>query len=161
MWRYLIWMLFLIPQWGWAEVFIGHVTHVTDGDTLWVAPEGSHTPRKLRLQGLDAPELCQTGGEASREALQKLVTGKRLRVTVRYYDTYGRGLARIVVDGLDLGSVLVQSGQAWSSRWHRSLGPYAAQEAQARVARIGVFASSGAELPRDFRKRFGSCHPAR
>lgn len=142
-------------------MFSGHVMHVSDGDTLWVQPDGAEAPRKLRLQGLDAPELCQAGGEASREALKQLVTAKVVQVTVKYHDTYGRGLAQVWVGGQDVGAVMVQTGQAWSSRWQRSLGPYAAQENQARAARRGLFADMGAELPRDFRKRVGSCYPTR
>lgn len=137
------------------------MTHVSDGDTLWVKPADGRAPRKLRLQGLDAPEICQAGGKASRAALSQLVAGKTVRVTVKYHDTYGRGLARMVVNDRDVGAMLVQSGHAWSARWHRSLGPYAAQERQARAARLGLFANPAAELPRDFRKRVGSCYPGK
>ncbi len=150
-----------MPQLGLAEAFSGAVTHVSDGDTLWVRPADGRAPRKLRLQGLDAPEICQSGGAASRATLSRLVAGKTVRVTVKYHDAYGRGLARMVVNGHDVGATLVQSGHAWSGRWHRSLGPYAAQESQARAARRGLFANPAAELPRDFRKRYGSCFSAK
>lgn len=159
MWRNLLWLLAWVPLLVHAEVYFAQVTRVSDGDTLWVRPEGEAAPRKLRLQGLDAPEICQTGGEAAREALLALVTNARLSVSVRYQDDYGRGLARISIDGQDVGARLVASGHAWSSRWHRSLGPYAEQEAQARAKRLGLFAQDQPELPSDFRKRFGSCYP--
>lgn len=161
MWRYWVAGCLLVPQLGLAETFAGQMTHVSDGDTLWVRPADGRAPRKLRLQGLDAPEICQTGGSASRAALSQLVAGKTVRVTVKYHDVYGRGLARIVVNDRDVGAMLVQSGHAWSSRWHRSLGPYATQESQARAARRGLFADLAAELPRDFRKRHGSCSPVK
>jgi endonuclease YncB( thermonuclease family) len=90
-----------------------------------------------------------------------LVTNERVRVLVKYQDSYGRGLARISVKGEDVGARLVASGHAWSNRWHRSLGPYAKQEAQARDQRLGLFAQAQPELPRDFRKRFGSCYPTK
>jgi endonuclease YncB( thermonuclease family) len=144
-----------------AEVYFAEVTHVSDGDTLWVKPEGADPPRKLRLLGLDAPEICQAGGVAARDALTALVENVRVRVSVKYQDTYGRGLARISVNGEDVGARLVASGHAWSNRWHHSLGPYAAQEALARDKRLGLFAQAQPELPRDFRKRFGSCYPAK
>ena len=161
MWRCVGLLCWLLPLTGLADVFFGQVTHVSDGDTVWVAPEDGQAPRKLRLQGLDAPEICQAGGVASRDALYQLLNAKRLRVTVNYQDTYGRGLARIRVEEQDVGAIMVQSGQAWSDRWHRSLGPYAGQEAQARSAHLGLFADPAAELPRDFRKRFGSCYPGK
>jgi endonuclease YncB( thermonuclease family) len=159
--RWLVWLCCLLPMSLHAEVFWGVLKHVSDGDTFWVMPDGGRAPEKLRLLGLDAPEICQAGGVASRDALQILVTNKRLRVTVNFQDKYGRGLARVWVDGQDVGALMVQSGQAWSSRWHHKLGPYARQEVQARIAHLGVFADSAAEWPGDFRKHFGSCYPTR
>ena len=158
MWRFVVCLWLLCPIWSMAEVFTGVVTHVSDGDTLWVMPSGEQIPRKLRLQGLDAPEICQAGGPSARDALAQLVAHQSVQVNVKYHDSYGRGLARIRVGSQDVGSLLVRSGHAWSSRWHRSLGPYAKEETQARRAQRGVFASSQAELPRDFRKRSGSCY---
>ncbi len=137
---------------------MARATHVSDGDTLWVQPVSGEAPKKLRLQGLDAPELCQAGGSASREALHALVAQRLLKVRVKYTDDYGRGLAYIEADGQDLAAVMVRSGNAWSYRWRRSLGPYARQEAQARMARAGLFAKPAPELPGDFRRRNGSCH---
>lgn len=141
------------------ESFTGQVERVADGDTLWVRPDTGGRPQKLRLEGIDAPEICQPGGEASRTSLSQLVMHQRVRVTVNRRDDYGRGLARLYVDGEDVAARMVSSGQAWSYRWRRSLGPYAAQEQQARQARQGLFAVANAELPRDFRKRHGSCFP--
>ena len=51
------------------QAFYGTVTFVTDGDTLWVAPAQGGAVRKLRIDGLDAPEICQAGGVAARAVL--------------------------------------------------------------------------------------------
>lgn len=141
-----------------AEVFDARASVVPDGDTLWVQPLDGGVRRKLRLLGIDAPEICQHGGVAARDALHALVDQKLLRVDVRYQDDYGRDLARVQVDGEDVGAKLVASGQAWSSRWRRSLGPYAAQEAAARASRLGVFADPDPQAPRNFRQRNGNCY---
>ena len=55
-----------------GEIFSGQVTHVTDCDTLWVQPDGGGAARKLRLTGMDAPEICQQGGKAARDYLAQL-----------------------------------------------------------------------------------------
>jgi endonuclease YncB( thermonuclease family) len=144
-----------------ATAFAGTVSYVSDGDTLWVQPDTGDLPRKLRIQGIDAPEICQTGGESSRAVLTRHALNKRVEVTVRGHDVYGRGLARIRLDGHDLGAQMVRAGQAWSYRWRRSPGPYAAEEAVARQSRRGLFAVGQPELPHDFRKRHGTCHAAR
>lgn len=143
------------PCAAWA--FAAKVTKISDGDTLWVRPESGGAPRKLRLLGLDAPEICQPGGLAAREALRRMVSSAQVQVQVTYMDDYGRGLARLTVNGQDVGAQLVQAGHAWSGRWRASLGPYAEEEAQARRARRGVFVDSAAELPRQFRQRHGPC----
>lgn len=136
----------------------GTVTHVTDGDTLWVRPAGSGPPRQIRLDGMDAPEICQLHGEASRAVLVARVLGQQVQVQVRRSDDYGRLLARVTLRGQDVGAWMVSQGQAWSYRYRRNAGPYAAQEAQARSHRRGLFADARPEPPRDFRKRHGSCH---
>jgi len=140
-----------------SEAYLARVRSISDGDTLWVEPEAGGAPRKLRLQGIDAPELCQRDGVAAREALRALVMQCQLKVQVKYLDDYGRGLAQMEVRGQDVAAALVSQGWAWSGRWRSSLGPYAVQEAQARQARRGVFAQPNPELPRDFRRRHGSC----
>jgi endonuclease YncB( thermonuclease family) len=62
MWRKLMLLAGWIPLVGYAKVYLAQVTRVLDGDTVWVKPKGNLAPRKLRLQGLDAPEICQAGG---------------------------------------------------------------------------------------------------
>jgi endonuclease YncB( thermonuclease family) len=143
------------------ETFVGQVSYVTDGDTLWVQPDSGGEPRKLRLLGVDAPEICQSGGKVARDMLAQLALQRRVTVKVSYYDRYGRGLATVALDDQDLGARMVRAGQAWSYGWRGRPGLYAAQEAQARQSRSGVFAAASPESPRAFRKRHGSCHPDR
>ncbi|MBZ4210762.1 MAG: thermonuclease family protein [Comamonadaceae bacterium] len=143
------------------ETFVGQVSYVTDGDTLWVQPDSGGEPRKLRLLGVDAPEICQSGGKEARDMLAQLALQRRVTVKVSYYDRYGRGLATVALDGQDLGARMVRAGQAWSYGWRGRPGLYAAQETQARQSRSGVFAAASPESPRAFRKRHGSCHPDR
>lgn len=143
-----------------ASVFSGEVSYVADGDTLWVQPDSGGAPRKLRIDGIDAPEICQTGGEASRSLLKQRALHRQVEVKIRRNDSYGRALAQVWLAGNDVGSEMVLAGQAWSYRWRRDRGPYAAQEAQARRSRRGLFATDQPELPRDFRQRHGSCRVA-
>lgn len=144
-----------------AETFTGIVSHVSDGDTLWVQPRAGGPPRKLRIDGIDAPEICQAGGEAARRALAQRALHRPVAVTVRRHDSYGRGLAHVALEGRDLGADMVGSGHAWSYRWRQQPGPYAAHEARARQAGRGLFALDQAERPRDFRQRHGSCYRPR
>ena len=144
------------------EAYEARVTRVPDGDTLWVKPLAGGTYRKLRLDGVDAPEICQDGGVAAREALAARLLERTVTVTERQRDDYGRALVRLKHRGDDVAGWLVREGWAWSYRWRHSDGPFAIEEVLARKDRKGIFASAGAENPRDFRKRHGPCPmPAR
>ena len=143
------------------ETFTGQVTYVTDGDTLWVQPDGGGAARKLRLTGMDAPEICQHGGKAARDLLAQLALHRRVTADVAYFDHYGRGLATVRLDGQDLGAQMVRAGQAWSYGWRGRPGVYAGEEVFARQSRLGVFAAVQPESPRAFRKRHGACHASK
>ncbi len=135
----------------------GTVIHVTDGDSLWVRPQHGGMPRAIRLDGIDAPELCQSHGEAARSALVGQVLGRAVQVRVRHHDDYGRALARVRIQGRDVGEWLVREGHAWSYRYRGHPGPYAVLERQAREQRRGLFSEPGAQRPREFRRRHGPC----
>lgn len=147
-----------LPPAAAAAIWAGTVTHVSDGDTLWVRLQRGGAPRAVRLDGIDAPELCQTYGETARAALVGRVLGQTVQVRVRRHDDYGRALARISLRGQDVGGWLVSQGHAWSYRYRGQPGPYAREESQARARRLGLFRQPRAELPREFRRRHGSCH---
>lgn len=137
--------------------WVGTVTHVTDGDTLWVRAAKAAEPVKVRLDGIDAPEICQLYGDTSRRALAGLVSHQVVVVHGRRRDTYGRLLATLSVHGDDVGSAMVSQGHAWSYHSKPNAGTYAAQEAHAKAARRGLFAHATAQEPRLFRKKHGSC----
>lgn len=138
-----------------ASALTGVVTHVTDGDTVWVRTE--HARLKVRLQGIDAPERCQAWGPQSRDALARRVLNRQVELQTRARDGYQRTIAQLTLEGEDLGAWMVGQGHAWSARYRRSLGPYASQETAARSARRGLFAQADAVEPRAFRQRHGPC----
>lgn len=143
-----------------AEVtaWTGWVSWVSDGDTLVVLPDHAHEPVKLRIEGMDAPETCQPGGEASRDAMIALVYRKTVQVYAHGTDTYGRVLGRVEMDGRDVAAEMVSSGMAWAYRFRETSGPYAVLERQARKQKRGLFAEPQPMTPRVFRQFHGSCH---
>lgn len=142
--------------------FTGTVTRVSDGDTVWVQPDGAEgAPRrkrvKLRLVGLDAPERCQPHGTEAGAALAAKVQGKRVTVRRRATDGHGRALGTLWLGEADVGAWLVREGHAWSARYRGDRGPYAREERAAQAARRGLFRHAAPQLPRDFRRRHGPC----
>ncbi|WP_326538870.1 thermonuclease family protein [Pseudorhodoferax sp.] len=140
-----------------AEVWLGTVSHVSDGDTLWVRPGDGGKPRKIRVHGIDAPELCQAHGPEARAALQQRALHHQVRVQSLHADDYGRLLARLWLGDEDLAALQVREGHAWSYRYRHNPGPYLGEEGEARAARRGLFADAQAQRPYAFRQRHGPC----
>ncbi len=138
------------------ERYDARVVRVFDGDTVWVQPTAGGRWRKLRLYGIDAPEICQPGGLAARDAVAARVLGQVVQVAERASDDYGRGIVQLRWRGEDVNRWLVQTGHAWAHRW-RGQGPYRDEEDAARQARRGLFAQDVPQLPRDFRRLNGPC----
>jgi micrococcal nuclease len=137
----------------------GVVTYVVDGDSIHVRPLPGGKPVRIRIDGIDAPEICQRGGDTARDALNRHVRGRQVVVEGKTRDDYGRLVARILADGDDVGERMVLDGQAWSYRYRGSGGPYAAQQRLAESARRGIFADTNAKAvyPGAFRKQHGTC----
>ncbi len=136
----------------------GVVTYVVDGDTVWVQIGAQNKPLKVRLQGIDAPEICQAGGAAAQAALKGRVMGQAVTVTSSAHDDFGRTVGTVYLDGQDVGRWLVGNGHAWVYSFRHKKGPYADEFAQAQAQRLGLFNDSQAEEPRLFRKSHGSCY---
>lgn len=136
----------------------GIVSHVTDGDTVWVRPDDGAPAQQVRIEGIDTPEISQAFGSESREALAAQLLRKHVVLITRGEDDYHRTIARIHVGRADVGKWMVAHGYAWSYKFRSDAGPYRRDESRARSQRLGLWAQGDAERPRDFRVRHGSCH---
>jgi endonuclease YncB( thermonuclease family) len=122
--------------------------HAADGDSLTLGAE------RLRLEGIDAPELnqsCQRAGKAwacgrsAREALQDMMLASGTLCQGSRRDRYDRLLVvcRSEADG-DINAAMVRRGMAIS------YGGYAKEEAEAKARKAGLWAGTF-ERPRDVR----------
>lgn len=140
------------------EVWTGWVSWVMDGDTVMLVRQDQSKPVKLRIDGIDAPESCQPGGPAARDAMMDMALRKSVQVEVLGQDVYGRLVGRLSLDGVDVGSEMVRSGMAWAYRFRTGRGPYAGLQRQAKKQKIGVFATHETPMtPALFRKFNGRC----
>ena len=81
--------------------------HVHDGDTIGRGPD------RVRLWGIDAPELSDPAGPSSRDHLRALIAGRPLACEDHGQDRYGRRVLRCeTTDGADLGCAMIRDGQA-------------------------------------------------
>lgn len=131
---------------------------VIDGDTLATGAQ------RLRLSGIDAPELRQTClderndmwscGEAAREALARLIDKKPVECRGEAVDRYGRVLVSCVSDGQTVNGRMVASGLALATGALTFRREQNAAEAAHRGIWRGTF-----EHPRVFRQRAGLVDP--
>lgn len=93
----------------------GTVMDVHDGDTITVAPGGAQDmPVGIRLYGIDAPELTQHYGIASRDALRRMLPEKSIvQVIPMGMDRYGRSMGLLVHAGQGINAAMLREGQAW------------------------------------------------
>lgn len=131
-----------------------------DGDTIELAGE------RIRLFGIDAPELSQTCtrnsetwacGDWARAAMAAGLGAGEVACAPRERDRYGRIVATCHQGGEDIGEALVRQGAAFAYR--RYSGAYMAAEAEAEAAGRGVWAGE-AVRPAAFRAGRGGAPPA-
>lgn len=120
----------------------GMVTSVHDGDTLMVAGQS------IRLDSIDAPELDQAYGHASRDHLASLVLDQRVTVTYAKTDLYGRVVGTVFKpDCAQVNLSQVQVGAAWYYEAYkceidiRQRTAYAAAQTAARAGTRGLWAA--------------------
>ena len=135
-----------------GETITGHVVGVHDGDSITVLAAGK-AQIKVRLEGIDAPELGQPFGKASKAAMSDLVFGKDVELQTAGKDRYGRTLAVVIVAGVNANLELVRRGLAWRyDRYSQDAELLAAQN-EAKAEMRGLWADSGAVAPWEWRKR--------
>jgi micrococcal nuclease len=135
----------------------GSVSRVIDGDTLWLKTASDDKPVVVRIEGIDAPEICQPGGKEAAAWLADLALNRSVSVKRVATDDWGRTVGRVFDGTRDIGDRMVRDGQAWSTRYKYDRGPYMAEERMARSLKRGLHATEGAVEPREFRKRHGAC----
>jgi endonuclease YncB( thermonuclease family) len=95
-----------------AEKLFGRVVAIAEGDTLTVL-DAQKTSRRVRLSGVDAPEMGQPYGHASKQNLSALVFNKFVAVENTKTDRSGRLVGKVLLDGLDVNQIQVLDGLAW------------------------------------------------
>ena len=135
------------------------VVHVDDGDTLDVRA-GAQSFR-LRLNGVDAPEIDQRFGIESRNRLRALIFDRTVDVRPVGVDRYGRLLACPTVDRQNVCETMVAEGWAWHYRQYSSDARLSALEKQAREARRGLWSEPDAMPPWELRAQERADDPAR
>ncbi len=78
--------------------------YTIDGDTLRMGQE------RIRLRGIDTPELTEPRGQEARQRLEQLLKEGPIRIVPHGQDIYGRTVADVFVNGRNIAEVLKQEG---------------------------------------------------
>ncbi|CAL4897261.1 unnamed protein product [Urochloa decumbens] len=107
---------------------------------------------RIRMRGIDAPELEMTYGKESKDALVKLIGGKRVTIHVYGLDQFGRYVGDIYCDNVFVQERMLKSGHAWHFKTYDKRPEFAQWEREARAAHRGLWASDNPEKPWDWRR---------
>jgi micrococcal nuclease len=146
-------LLALVALVAQAASFTGRVVGITDGDTIRVLHSGR--AERVRLWGIDCPELHQPFGTRARQFTSSAAFGKVVTVQVRDVDRYGRTVGEVILqDGRSLNRELVRAGLAWWYRQYtRDDRELQRLEAEARAARRGLWEDRNPVPPWQWRRK--------
>jgi endonuclease YncB( thermonuclease family) len=140
------------PERSDSRKIIGRVVSVADGDTITVLDE-TKTQIKVRLDAIDAPEIGQPFGQASKKALSEMVFGRDVVVYRKKLDRWGRTIGHVIVDGLDTNLAMLEAGMAWHYKEYDKNKRLAEAENGARAARRGLWQNSDPVPPWEWRRQ--------
>ena len=124
---------------------------VHDGDTVTCIDEANR-PQKIRLVGIDCPELNQPFGREASAALRGKLGGGRVRVEGHARDQHGRLLGTLWVGDRNINRELVNDGWAWVFGGFAPDPDLLDAETAARTARRGLWADPRAQSPSEWRR---------
>ncbi len=124
---------------------------VSDGDTVTI--QGT----RIRLACIDAPELSQPRGQESKATLQRLIGSGIPQVEAVDTDRYGRTVAVLKLNNLNLNHQMVRLGQAFVYQRYLHNCPdqsaIRAAESQAKSLSLGVWNDKPPEFPWHWRRK--------
>ena len=86
--------------------FEGWQVQAVDGDTIRYGTE------RIRLRGLNAPELSEPGGFEARQRLAELLSQGNMRLVPHGLDIYGRMLADVFISDRNVADIMTSEGFA-------------------------------------------------
>ncbi|ECH3659832.1 thermonuclease family protein [Campylobacter upsaliensis] len=136
----------------------GKVSRVIDGDTIELLAKTSKTnpyyhiaKLKIRLYGIDAPELKQAYGKEAKEFLSALVLKQEVSLIIENKDKYDRFVGTLFLKGQDINKEMVKNGYAHA--YESFSKKYLAEQADAKMFKLGLWQDEKAVKPSEFRKQ--------
>jgi endonuclease YncB( thermonuclease family) len=94
-----------------AASLFGKVIDVGSGDAITVF--NLNRPVRVKLLGVDAPELDQTFGDVAKKHLADLIYDKSVLVEYSGIAADGSVAGRVLLNNTDIGAQMIRDGAAW------------------------------------------------
>lgn len=132
--------------------FTAPIVAVEAGDRITVRHDGR--TETIRLSDIICPQPGQPFADQAREFAARLASGQQATLTVFRRDPFGQTVALVTLaDGTVLNHELVKAGLAWWQRNYSTDPETERLEAEARVARRGLWADPKPVPPWEFKPR--------
>ena len=138
--------------------FEGKCVKVIDGDTIEVLTSWNEII-KVRLYGIDAPEMIQPFGSEAKQFIEKAIGGKTVTINSKSQDRYGRIVGVVSWGGDCINATLLQEGYAWYyEKYCRAnfCNDWANIELTSKSNKRGIWTSSSPVAPWEYRKNTAS-----
>lgn len=150
-----------------AESITGDIVGITDGDTVTILDASNHQHR-IRVAGIDAPELRQAFGMRSKQNLAQIAYRQVAVAECPKRDRYGRLVCKVRVPEpgcqgcgttIDIGRKQLRDGMAW---WYRAYSreqsvkdriDYERDESEARMNKRGLWVDHSPVPPWELRNK--------
>ncbi|MCR2108595.1 thermonuclease family protein [Campylobacter upsaliensis] len=146
-----------LPQQNIEKELTGKVSRVIDGDTIELLakenPYNHIAKLKIRLYGIDAPELKQAYGKEAKEYLSALVLKQEVSLIIENKDKYDRFVGTIFLKGQDINKEMVKNGYAHA--YESFSKKYLAEQADAKKFKLGLWQDERVMSPSEFRRKNG------
>ncbi len=130
----------------------GRVVRIADGDSFTILGKDNRQQR-IRLYGIDCPENGQPYSKLAKQALSDMIFGREPVIREKNKDRYGRIVALVYIDGININEAMLKQGWAWHFKRYDSNRNWDRLEKTARKAGIGLWADPHPVAPWKYRQR--------
>src|SRR5215213_1265468 len=140
-----------------ASSLFGRVVEVSSGDVITVF--NLNRPVRVKLLGVDAPEMDQAFGDVAQKHLSDLIYDRSVVVEYSGISADGSLAGRVLLNSTDIGAQMIRDGAAWfdpsnvSRLTETDREVYQQSERAARNERRGLWQAENPTAPWEFVKR--------
>jgi micrococcal nuclease len=136
-----------------AEAITGTIDSVIEGDSITIISKGKEV--EIRLFGIDTPEKTQAFGQSAKNFTGAMASRGEIRAEPITKDQYGKTVAMVFVNGINLNEQIVSQGFGWVYRQdckESYCADWLKLESNAKASQKGLWADANPTPPWEYRK---------